>query len=79
MKINEPIIALDFPNWADAQAFLDRFPQDARLFVKVGMELFYAAGSGILQELKRRGCKVFLDLKLHDIPNTVEASAQVLA
>lgn len=79
MKIKEPIIALDFPSWADAVRFLDRFPKDEHLFVKVGMELFYAAGSGIVRELKARGCKVFLDLKLHDIPNTVEASARVLA
>jgi orotidine-5'-phosphate decarboxylase len=79
MKIEEPIIALDFQNWAAAVRFLDRFPKDEHLFVKVGMELFYAAGSGIARELKARGCKVFLDLKLHDIPNTVEASARVLA
>jgi orotidine-5'-phosphate decarboxylase len=78
MKIKEPIIALDFPNQATALAFLDRFPKDLPLYVKVGMELYYAAGTAILRELKARGYKIFLDLKLHDIPHTVQASARVL-
>lgn len=77
--INRPIIALDFPSWADAKQFLSQFPEGESLYVKVGMELFYAAGPSILQELTAAGHDVFLDLKLHDIPNTVESAARVLA
>lgn len=77
--INRPIIALDFPSWADAQKFLAQFPAEESLYVKVGMELFYAAGPQIVRELVAAGHDVFLDLKLHDIPNTVESAARVLA
>ena len=63
------IIALDFPSAEETLAFLDKFAGEERKpFVKVGMELFYAAGADIVKEIKRRGHKIFLDLKLHDIP-----------
>ena len=65
------IIALDFKNKAETLAFLDRF-QGKKPFVKIGMELFYAEGPEIVREIKSRGHRVFLDLKLHDIPNTVK-------
>ena len=74
------IIALDFPSAEEALAFLDKFAGEERKpFVKVGMELFYAAGADIVREIKRRGHKIFLDLKLHDIPNTVGRSMAVLS
>lgn len=74
------IIALDFPSAEETLAFLDKFAGEERKpFVKVGMELFYAAGAGIVKEIKRRGHKIFLDLKLHDIPNTVKRSMTVLS
>ena len=65
------IIALDFATRAQVEDFLDRF-HGRKPFVKVGMELFYAEGPSIVREIKRRGHKIFLDLKLCDIPNTVE-------
>ena len=74
------IIALDFPSAEETLAFLDKFAGEERKpFVKVGMELFYAAGADIVREIKRRGHKIFLDLKLHDIPNTVGRSMAVLS
>ena len=74
------IIALDFPSAEETLAFLDKFAGEERKpFVKVGMELFYAAGADIVKEIKRRGLKIFLDLKLHDIPNTVGRSMAVLS
>lgn len=74
------IIALDFAGAEQALVFLDRFDGCSRKpFVKIGMELFYAAGSEMVKEIKRRGHKIFLDLKLHDIPNTVKKAMAVLS
>ena len=72
------IIACDFDSAAKTFAFLDRFT-GKKPFVKIGMELFYAEGPAIVHELKKRGHKIFLDLKLHDIPNTVKKSMAVLS
>jgi orotidine-5'-phosphate decarboxylase len=72
------IVALDFAGGAEALDFLGRFPEGERPFVKVGMELFYSAGPEIVRAMKERGHKVFLDLKLHDIPNTVGRAAAAL-
>lgn len=74
----EVIIACDFSSAAQLTAFLDRFGAE-RPFVKIGMELFYAEGPAIVREAKRRGHKIFLDLKLHDIPNTVKKAMAVLS
>ena len=71
------IIACDFAGAKQTFEFLDRFT-DKKPFVKIGMELFYAEGPQIVRELKARGHKIFLDLKLHDIPNTVKKSMAVL-
>ena len=65
------IIALDFDSKEKTLAFLDRFT-GKKPFVKIGMELFYAEGPSIVREIKARGHQIFLDLKLHDIPNTVK-------
>ena len=72
------IIACDFAGAEEAFAFLDRFPEE-KPFVKIGMELYYAAGPQIVRELKARGHRIFLDLKLHDIPNTVKKAMRVLS
>ena len=73
------IIACDFPNRETTLAFLDRFPEGRKPFVKIGMELFYGAGPDIVREIKARGHRIFLDLKLHDIPNTVRKAMAVLS
>ncbi len=78
MKNNDVIIALDFPTGEKALGFLDRFGS-VRPYVKVGMELFYAEGAPLLRRLKERGHRIFLDLKLHDIPNTVRRAMSVLS
>ncbi|MBR2705203.1 MAG: orotidine-5'-phosphate decarboxylase [Clostridia bacterium] len=72
------IIACDFKDKADTLAFLDNF-KDEKLFLKIGMELFYSEGPDIVREIKNRGHKIFLDLKLHDIPNTVEKGMKSLS
>ena len=72
------IIACDFPSAEQTLAFLDRF-EGKKPFVKIGMELFYAEGPSIVREIKARGHKIFLDLKLHDIPNTVKKAMAVLS
>ncbi len=71
------IVACDFAGKEQCLAFLDKFT-DCKPFVKIGMELFYSAGPDIVREIKARGHKIFLDLKLHDIPNTVKKSMSVL-
>lgn len=73
------IIALDFPTREETLKFLDLFPADAKPFVKIGMELYYAEGPSIVREIKARGHRIFLDLKLHDIPNTVGRAMSVLS
>ena len=72
------IIACDFENKEQTLKFLDLF-EEKKPFVKIGMELFYAEGPEIVKEIKNRGHKIFLDLKLHDIPNTVEKAMKVLS
>ena len=72
------IIACDFADKETALSFLDKF-EGRKPFVKIGMELFYAEGPQIVREIKARGHKIFLDLKLHDIPNTVKKSMTVLS
>lgn len=75
--MTKPIIALDFPTGEKALSFLAEFAEP--LFVKIGMELFYEGGPELVREIRALGHDIFLDLKLHDIPNTVESAMRVIA
>lgn len=77
MLNTKPIIALDFPGEQDVMNFLAQF--DEKLFVKIGMELYMQEGPGIVEKVKEQGHDIFLDLKLHDIPNTVKSAMKGLA
>lgn len=80
MNAKDVIIACDFASAEQTTAFLDKFEGEERKpFLKIGMELYYAEGNAIVREIKRRGHKIFLDLKLHDIPNTVRKAMKVLS
>ena len=79
MMNRDVIIACDFASREATLEFLDRFPEGRKPFVKIGMELFYAEGPSIVRDIKARGHKIFLDLKLHDIPNTVKKAMRVLS
>lgn len=76
--MKDVIIALDFPSRGEVMDFLGCFG-DRKPYVKIGMELFYAEGPEIIKDIKATGSKIFLDLKLHDIPNTVKRSMSVLS
>ena len=80
MNAKDVIIACDFASAEAVFKFLDLFEnEDRKPYVKIGMELYYAEGPSIVREIKKRGHKIFLDLKLHDIPNTVKKSMSVLS
>ena len=80
MNAKDVIIACDFASAEQTMAFLDKFEGEERKpFLKIGMELYYAEGNAIVKEIKRRGHKIFHDLKLHDIPNTVRKAMKVLS
>ena len=78
MKLKRPIIALDFNDAQRTLDFLQNFPQTEKLFVKIGMELYYSAGQDLVKAILEQGHDVFLDLKCHDIPHTVERAMYVL-
>ena len=78
MKERDVIIACDFSSKEETLTFLDQFIEK-KPFIKIGMELFYAEGPSIVTEIKHRGHKIFLDLKLHDIPNTVKKAMKNIA
>lgn len=73
------IVACDFSSAQAVYGFLDKFTGDVKPFVKIGMELYYAEGPQIVRQIKARGHRIFLDLKLHDIPNTVKKAMAVLS
>ena len=79
MREHRPVIALDFPIFEAVKEFLSLFPAEESLYLKVGMELYYAEGPEVVRYLKSLGHSVFLDLKLHDIPNTVKSAMKVLS
>lgn len=79
MRESRPVIALDFPTFEAVKDFLTLFPAEEKLYVKIGMELYYSVGPEIVAYVKNLGHSVFLDLKLHDIPNTVKSAMKVLA
>lgn len=79
MREARPVIALDFPSFEAVKQFLALFPAGESLYLKVGMELYYATGPEIVSYLKGLSHSVFLDLKLHDIPNTVKSAMKVLS
>ncbi|MBO4818825.1 MAG: orotidine-5'-phosphate decarboxylase [Firmicutes bacterium] len=72
------IVACDFSSMEETLSFLDRFEEE-KPFVKIGMELFYSEGPEIVRQIKNRGHRIFLDLKLHDIPNTVQKAMKALS
>lgn len=76
---NRPIIAFDFASKQEIEMFLTHFPISEKLFVKIGMELFYQEGPSIVNFLRNQGHDIFLDLKLHDIPNTVQKAMRGIA
>lgn len=76
--MREVIIACDFKDRAGLDALLSELKEE-RPYLKIGMEMYYRYGYDLVKELKDKGYKIFLDLKLHDIPNTVEAAARVIA